>query len=199
MQDIVGTAFPRCRLVDVQPFADGFRNANFKLRLDSIPGFVVLRIYEHDPSLCAKEVDLLNLIKYSVPVLAIIHAELEGLNEIPPFVFMHYVEGISLRELKRKGDSGSIATIPATHTTCIGGGVWLGTPSERVVGGGTLLFGTLSNSNAVLSGTSWSFNVQITPFIGGQVIWNGSGVLCRPTAALVPGVALSGTVSKCTD
>lgn len=109
LEDIVGTAFPRCRLVDVQPFADGFRNANFRLRLDSIPGFVVLRIYEHDPSLCAKEVDLLNLIKYSVPVPAIIHAEPEGLNEIPPFVFMHYVEGISLRELKRKGDSGSIA------------------------------------------------------------------------------------------
>ena len=109
LEDIVGTAFPRSRLVDVQPFADGFRNANFRLRLDSIPGFVVLRIYEHDPSLCAKEVDLLNLIKYSVPVSAIIHAEPEGLNEIPPFVFMHYVEGISLRELKRKGDSGSIA------------------------------------------------------------------------------------------
>ena len=109
LEDIVGTAFPRCRLVDVQPFADGFRNANFRLRLDSIPGFVVLRIYEHDPSLCAKEVDLLNLIKHSVPVPAIIHAEPEGLNEIPPFVFMHYVEGISLRELKRKGDSGSIA------------------------------------------------------------------------------------------
>ena len=44
LQDIVGTAFPRCRLVDVQPFGDGFRNANFRLRLDSIPGFVVLRI-----------------------------------------------------------------------------------------------------------------------------------------------------------
>lgn len=109
LEDIVGTAFPRCRLVDVQPLADGFRNANFRLRLDSIPGFVVLRIYEHDPSLCAKEVDLVNLIKHSVPVPAIIHAEPEGLNEIPPFVFMHYVEGISVGELKRKGDSTSIA------------------------------------------------------------------------------------------
>ena len=109
LEDIVGTVFPSCRLVEVQPFADGLRNANFRLRLDSIPGFVVLRIYEHDPSLCAKEVDLLNLIRHSVPVPAIIHAEPEGLNEIPPFVFMHYVEGISLRELKRNGDSGSIA------------------------------------------------------------------------------------------
>ena len=95
LEDIVGTAFPRCRLVDVLPLADGFRNANFRLRLDSIAGFVVLRIYEHDPSLCAKEVDLLNLIKFSVPVPAIIHAEPEGLNEIPPFVFMYYVEGLA--------------------------------------------------------------------------------------------------------
>jgi len=109
LEDIVGTAFPRCRLVDVQPLADGFRNANFRLRFDSISEFVVLRIYEHDPSLCAKEVDLINLIKHSVPVPAIIHAEPEGLKGIPPFVFMHYVEGISLRELKRNGDSSSVA------------------------------------------------------------------------------------------
>ena len=154
LQDIVGTAFPRCRLVDVQPFADGFRNANFRIRLDSIPGFVVLRIYEHDPSLCAKEVDLLNLIKYSVPVPAIIHAELEGLNEIPPFVFMHYVEGISLRELKRKGDSGSIAqaaysageTVAAISRTTFNKSGWLG-PGPAV--GAPLLEGANSGPRFV--------------------------------------------------
>jgi hypothetical protein len=59
---IVHTAFPRCRVVDMQPLGDGLRNANFKLRLDGQPEPVVLRIYEHDASpdggrmspLCAK-------------------------------------------------------------------------------------------------------------------------------------------------
>jgi aminoglycoside phosphotransferase (APT) family kinase protein len=154
LEDIVGTAFPRCRLVDVQPCADGFRNANFRLRLDSIPGFVVLRIYEHDPSLCTKEVDLLNLIKHSVPVPAIIHAEPEGLNEIPPFVFMPYVEGISLRELKRNGNHNSIAqaaysagqTLALISRTTFNKSGWLG-PGPAV--GAPLLEGANSGPRFV--------------------------------------------------
>jgi len=154
LEGIVGTAFPRCQVVNVQPLTDGFRNANFRLRLDSIPGFVVLRIYEHDPSLCAKEVDLLNLIKNSVPVPTIIHAEPEGLNEIPPFMFMHYVEGISLHELKRNGDSGSIAqaaysagqTLAAISRTTFTKSGWLG-PGPAV--GAPLLEGANSGPRFV--------------------------------------------------
>lgn len=62
LEQIVGAVFPRCSVVAVEPLIDGLRNANFRLQLDCIPKFVVRRIYEHDPSLCRKEVDLLNLI-----------------------------------------------------------------------------------------------------------------------------------------
>jgi len=134
LKQIIGVAFPRCRLVDVQPLADGFRNANFRLRLDSMPGFVVLRVYEHDPSLCAKEVDLLSLVGHSVPTPAIIYAAPDGLNGIPPFVFMRHVEGISFSELKRNGDSRSIAqaafsagqTLAAISRTTFPISGWLG-------------------------------------------------------------------------
>jgi len=34
---MVRTAFPRCRVVEMQPLGDGLRNANFKLRLDGHP------------------------------------------------------------------------------------------------------------------------------------------------------------------
>lgn len=154
LEDMVGTAFPHSRLVDVQPFADGFRNANFRLRLDPTPGFVVLRIYEHDPSLCAKEVDLFNLLKASVPVPVIIHAEPEGLNEIPPFVFMQYVEGLSLGELKRTADSGSIAqaahnagqTLAVISRTTFPKSGWLG-PGPAV--GAPLLEGETSGPRFV--------------------------------------------------
>jgi hypothetical protein len=52
---IVHTAFPRCSVVEMQPLGDGLRNANFKLCLDGQPEPVVLRIYEHDASICRKD------------------------------------------------------------------------------------------------------------------------------------------------
>lgn len=109
LQKIVETAFKGCTVVDVQPFTDGFRNANFRIRLDSTPEFMVLRIYEHDASVCRKEVDLLNFIRQSVPVPEIIHAEAGGLDGVPPFVLLSYIEGIAFSELKRSGDANSIA------------------------------------------------------------------------------------------
>lgn len=62
----------------MQPLADGLRNANFKLQLDSTPEPIVLRVYEHDFSICRKEVDLIRLVGGSVPVPVVIHAEPRG-------------------------------------------------------------------------------------------------------------------------
>jgi hypothetical protein len=93
----------------MQPLGDGSRNANFKLRLDGQPEPVVLRIYEHDASLCRKEWDLLRLAGGSVPVPEVLHAEPHGLEDLPPFTLVRYVEGISLRDLRRSGDTGAMA------------------------------------------------------------------------------------------
>jgi aminoglycoside phosphotransferase (APT) family kinase protein len=106
---MVRTAFPRCRVVEMQPLGDGLRNANFKLRLDGQPEPVVLRIYEHDASLCRKEMDLLRLAGGSVPVPEVIHAKPCGLEDLPPFTLARYVEGISLRDLERSGDTEAAA------------------------------------------------------------------------------------------
>src|SRR5262245_48058357 len=99
----VHRVFPRCRVLSVEPLTDGFRNVNLKLRLDSMPEPIVLRIYEHDPSICQKEADVMRLAGRVVPVPEVIHVEARGLEEIPPFALIGYVEGISLRELKRRG------------------------------------------------------------------------------------------------
>ena len=108
LERIVQTAFPRCHVIDIQPLADGWRNANFKLCLDCAPESIVLRIYEHDPSLCQKDVDLIGLLRGSVPVPEVIYAEARGWEDIPPFALMRHVEGISLRELTGSGDTDSI-------------------------------------------------------------------------------------------
>jgi len=109
LQEIIRAALPGCGAVDVQPLANGLRNANFRIQLDSTHRFVVLRLYEHDASLCQKELDLLNLVRKSIPVAEIIHAEPTGINDIPPFLVYWYVEGMTFRELKRSGDTESIA------------------------------------------------------------------------------------------
>jgi len=109
LERIVQTAFPRCHVVDVQPLTDGLRNANFKLQLDCVPDSFVLRIYEHDTSLCQKEVDLLRLIGVSIPVPELIYAEPCGCEDLPPFTFFRHIEGMSFHELKRCGDMGAIA------------------------------------------------------------------------------------------
>jgi len=105
----VKTVFPGHKIVDVLPLSDGFRNANFKVHLDSTPEFVVLRIYEHDASLCRKEVDLIDLIGHSLPIPEVIHAESAGIDDLPPFVLLRYIEGIGFRELKRREDADSIS------------------------------------------------------------------------------------------
>jgi aminoglycoside phosphotransferase (APT) family kinase protein len=106
---MVADAFHGLRVLDAQPLTGGYRNSNFALKLDSTPGRFVLRIYEHDPSLCQKELDLIRLVGGSVPVPEIIHAEPRGLEELPPFSLMRYVEGVTFRELNRGGDTEAIA------------------------------------------------------------------------------------------
>jgi aminoglycoside phosphotransferase (APT) family kinase protein len=91
----------------VQPLTDGLRNGNFKIEL-STGRTVVARIYEHDPTLCQKEVDLLRILRPSVPVPEVLHAEPDGAGELPPFLVMEWVAGVSLQELKRSGDRAAM-------------------------------------------------------------------------------------------
>jgi len=109
LETVIRTALPGRRVVDIKHFSDGLRNANFRLELDSTREPVVLRLYEHDASLCRKEADIIDLIRHRVPIPEVIHAEPNGMNDIPPFVLLRYVEGITFRELKRSGNTGSIS------------------------------------------------------------------------------------------
>ena len=109
LERIVHAAIPGCRVLEAQALSDGYRNANFKLSLDSRSEPLVLRIYEHDRSLCRKEMDLIQLVGGSVPVPEVILAEPSGLDEVPPFLLMRFIDGISFRELRRSGDPEAIA------------------------------------------------------------------------------------------
>jgi hypothetical protein len=87
--------------------------------------------------------------------------------------------------------------VPGANKGCVGLGWWAGSPGAKTVGVGPLIFGNPGNATAILSGPSWSFNVQLTPFVGFQLIANSSGILAGPTAGLIPGFAVSQTTSTC--
>jgi hypothetical protein len=109
VQRIVHLAFPQSSVIGSQALTDGFRNTNFRLQIDSAPEFIVLRMYEHAPSLCQKELDLIDLVAVSVPVQEVIHAAPFGWEGFPPFTLTSYVQGVSLHELKRSADRKAIA------------------------------------------------------------------------------------------
>jgi aminoglycoside phosphotransferase (APT) family kinase protein len=109
LERIVQKALPSCRVLAVNPLGDGLRNSNFKVDLDQPIGPVVLRIFEHDPSLCQKEIDLMRLVGAMVPVPEVIHAEPHGWEDLPPFRLTRWVEGMTYRDLKRSRDAEAIA------------------------------------------------------------------------------------------
>ena len=110
---MLSRALPRARVAQARLLADGLRNANFKLLLDPPAAPLVLRIYEHDASLCRKEVDVMRLVAGAVPVPEILHAEESGGEDLPAFLLMRFVEGISFLDLKRAGDTDAIAQAAA--------------------------------------------------------------------------------------
>jgi aminoglycoside phosphotransferase (APT) family kinase protein len=99
LERIVHRAFPGVKIVGVEPL-EGMRNANFKIHFDGRAEPFVVRVYEHDRSLCRKELDLFQLIGKSIPIPEIIHAEPEGMDDIHPFAILEFVEGVTFRDLK---------------------------------------------------------------------------------------------------
>jgi fructokinase len=100
---LVAPVFPGTRVVGIEPLTGGLRNSNFKIHLNSREKPLVLRFYEKDPSVCRKEVALLGLVRPTVPVPEVLHAEPEGIDGSGPYVLIEYVEGVAFRELKKSG------------------------------------------------------------------------------------------------
>jgi aminoglycoside phosphotransferase (APT) family kinase protein len=143
LEQIVHRAFPLRRALQAEPLVGGLRNANFKIALDGPPGAVVLRIYEHDPSLCQKEIDIFRLLGGSVPVPEVLHAAPRGLERLPPFVLTRFIEGITFHELKNTGDREAIAqaarsageTLAAIGRVRFPGGLWQPMPQPLGLSG----------------------------------------------------------------
>jgi aminoglycoside phosphotransferase (APT) family kinase protein len=69
----------------------------------------VLRIFDRDAMACAKEAAVLALVRNDVPVPGVLHVEPNGADGFPPFLVQEFIDGIALRDLKRRGDLRPIA------------------------------------------------------------------------------------------
>jgi aminoglycoside phosphotransferase (APT) family kinase protein len=96
------------RVADVHPLDGGLMNRNYRIRFAGSSEKFVLRFFDRDPAACAKEAAVLTLVRDDVPVPDVLHAEPSGSASVPPFLVLEYIDGISLRELKKRGDPRSI-------------------------------------------------------------------------------------------
>jgi aminoglycoside phosphotransferase (APT) family kinase protein len=101
------TVSPR-RVTRAERLSGGLSNSGFKIQLEGSDEPIVLRIYDRDRAACRKELDVLRLVRATVPVPDVIHAEPTGLEAGRPFAFLKYVHGMTFRELKATRDERAI-------------------------------------------------------------------------------------------
>ena len=96
-------------VLDVEVLAGGIMNWNYRFRLAGSAERFVLRFYDRMPASCAKETRLLELLRDDVPVPHVLFVAPDGANGRPPFCVLEWIDGISLRELRRRGDDRGVA------------------------------------------------------------------------------------------
>jgi aminoglycoside phosphotransferase (APT) family kinase protein len=92
----------------VQPLTGGLMNRNYRVRFAGSPDRFVLRLSDRDRTTCVKEAAVLALVRDDVPVPRVLHVEPTGAGGFPPFLVLEFIDGISLRDLKNRGDLRSI-------------------------------------------------------------------------------------------
>ena len=99
MAEILAAAGLRESLRKFELLTGGLVNTNYRLDLTG-GDTLVLRLYDRDGSVCAREAALLDLLRGRVPVPDVLHTEPRGFGPLPPLAVMTYIDGISLRALK---------------------------------------------------------------------------------------------------
>jgi len=108
IRNCIHTAFPHSEISAAEPLSGGLINTNIKIEFSSHQPAVVLRIYRSDAATCLKESAVLQLVRQTVPVPAVIHVEPNGIDGSPPFAIVEFVKGVTFQQLKRTNDLEAI-------------------------------------------------------------------------------------------
>ena len=108
IRDCINIAFPDSKIAATEALSGGLINTNIKIEFSSHQPPVVLRIYRGDAQVCLKESAVLQLVRPTVPVPGVIHAEPNGLDGSGPFTILEFVNGVTFQQLKRTNDLEAI-------------------------------------------------------------------------------------------
>ena len=107
---LAGAAFRGGEVLSVQPLTGGVVNSNYRVRLKYRHDPVVLRLYDRDPAACAKELELMRLVRGTVAVPDILHADPVGMEGVGPCLWLEHVHGLTVRQLKAEHDTAALAS-----------------------------------------------------------------------------------------
>lgn len=109
VRSLMARALPGHTVVSAEPIIEGLRNQIFRVHVAGLDQAFALRIYRRDPSACAKETALYELLKGRVAVPEVLYAQVETTPESGPFALLKWVQGIPFRELKTRGNLADLA------------------------------------------------------------------------------------------
>jgi aminoglycoside phosphotransferase (APT) family kinase protein len=105
---LVAQAFPQRQISRAEHLSGGRINTNLKLTFSTGEPPAVLRFHKKGSAACAKETQVLELIKSTVPVPEIFYVDSEGVDGSEPFSIIEFVEGLTFQQLKRTGNLEAI-------------------------------------------------------------------------------------------
>jgi aminoglycoside phosphotransferase (APT) family kinase protein len=105
---LVSTAFPNRQVSHAELLTGGRINTNLKLSFSTGEFPAVLRLHKKGSATCAKETQVIQLIKSTVPVPEVLYVDSEGLDGSGPFSVIEFIEGLTFQQLKRTGNLAAI-------------------------------------------------------------------------------------------
>ena len=108
LTDLVQPAFPGRTVVAAEVMTAGLANTNYKIALSGRDEPVVVRVYTRDRTACRKEAEIQHLIRDTVPIPEILHADVEGERYEWPYTVTAWVDGVMLRHVLAQGDGTAI-------------------------------------------------------------------------------------------
>lgn len=106
VRELLGRASCDHSVAAVLPLAEGFTNRTYRVDYRSGGPSVVLRIYRDACSLQV-ETSALYDVRRTVPVPEVIYISSE--DDVPPFVIMTFVPGMTFRQLRQTADAAAVA------------------------------------------------------------------------------------------
>jgi Ser/Thr protein kinase RdoA (MazF antagonist) len=130
IERLMRSARPGARVLEAVPLRSGLRNTNYRVSFGD-GSAVVLRLYEADPSACAREAALLRMLAGRLPVPAVLDTQPEA--EVP-FAVLEWLEGEPLDGVLAAADAATAveiaaacgAVLAAIHETRFAGAGFLG-------------------------------------------------------------------------